>query len=197
MPPTRTRQRRHRDTPNNGSEVSHAGEASPIEPENNSDASSDVTTNLDDLPLVIAADADPKLMERLRLARALQPRQRIAAEAYVENNHNQKESLRAAGYSTKLHHTSWGRLMQLPHFRAYVEYLEALKLTQPDGTWCLEKLVSIVNDPKAPAAARVSAIERIGRMKQVKGLCEPEQEKGGANLTIPVKVFVGIDPEKM
>lgn len=150
--------------------------------------------NVDALPAVISDDCDPKLLERLRLAQACKPRQRLYVEIYVMTK-SKKAACEGAGYLHKKPSDLFWRLMGLPNVRAYWEYMEGILLTEPDAIWCMEKLVAIVRDPKSPAAARVSAIERIGRMKKVPGLCDVEQEKGGTNVVVPVKVFIGIDPE--
>jgi len=144
---------------------------------------------------LVHESADPVIRERHRLRIVLPLKVRVVIETYV-NTRSRREALIEGGYIAKKVSVTWNKVMKTHGAKEYLAFLESLKLAEPDYTWCLNRLVSIAEDKKTPAAARVTAICKIGAMKDIHGLAD-DAPTAGIKVVAPVKVFIGIDTSKV
>ena len=166
-----------------------------------------MSTDLEELPADAQAPEKPVLdAKAIRLNKeackqACRPLHRKFCELYVKYYTESKgrtpvkcreRSARECGYSEKnIYHHAW-LLMRRPEIVDYIDVLldDATRRADVDSSWVLDRLCIEAEDhgKGTTQAARVRALELIGKAK---GMFADEKP----NVVVPIKVFIGINPD--
>lgn len=104
------------------------------------------------------------------------PKQQMFVAEYLANGGNQTKAAIAAGYSEKSARVTASNMMTMPKIKKRIEAArqEQMDRLAVDGDWIVSKFKEEAIDPKSPAAARIRALELLGK---VAGIFAPEKQQ--------------------